>query len=459
MQDVNGNYSDPVTIHITVFESFNRKPVGITDEYGTPAETPLVIAAPGLAANDFDPDGDDFLVSNFTQTTNGTITSILTNGSFTYVPDAGFTGTDQFSYTLLDANGNYSDPVTVTITVIEINEPPVASATNPTVECSSPTGTMVTLDGSGSTDPERGTLTYTWYVNNNIIVGPSSSSTANVNFTSGTHQVTLKVEDECGASSETNITVTVQDTEPPVVEAKFLPTAKKHEYSISCSTSDVCSPIVSTRSLILIPNLINPAISLKNKDGYSLEIDESKNTVSVEAPDAATFWAMVISNGGILVNGGQLIGAKYDKKKYKYSFDNNGNLLSVSGDVLSLRCSATDGNGNTGVGETSLPMNEEMIVSRAAPTQTSEHSSFESRNYPNPFTEKTNIQFHLSEKAFVQINILDVSGRVVDKISSKQMEAGEHLFIWDAKGRAGGVYFYQIRYNDKQVIKKMILVR
>src|SRR5690606_34819853 len=131
--------------------------------YAVTSTTPLLIATPVISTNDFDPDGYTFLVYTTIYRSNGTITSILTNGSFTYVPNPGFTGTDQFSYTLLDANGNYSDPVTVTITVIEINEPPVASATNPTVECSSPTGTMVTLDGSGSTDPERGTLTYTWY--------------------------------------------------------------------------------------------------------------------------------------------------------------------------------------------------------------------------------------------------------------------------------------------------------
>src|SRR5690606_29446620 len=123
--DANGNYSDPVTVTINVLNTGNL-PIGSEGQYVTEAGKTLTISAPGLLANDFDPDGDVIIVSNYTQATNGTITSILTNGSFSYVPDAGFVGTDQFTYTLLDVNGNYSEPVTVHITVFEsFNKKPV----------------------------------------------------------------------------------------------------------------------------------------------------------------------------------------------------------------------------------------------------------------------------------------------------------------------------------------------
>lgn len=116
--DADNNYSEQVTVTIYVLENFERQPIGITDYYSTGEGTPLVIVAPGLMANDLDPDGDIIIVSNFLQPTTGTITSIVTNGSFTYVPADGFTGTDQFQYTLQDAEGNYSDPVIVTIEVV-----------------------------------------------------------------------------------------------------------------------------------------------------------------------------------------------------------------------------------------------------------------------------------------------------------------------------------------------------
>src|SRR5690606_3838187 len=91
---------DSVTVHVNVFESFNRKPVGLSDHYGTSAGNDLVVTAPSVMTNDLDPDSDVIIVSNFVPPSNGTLTSIVTSGSFTYVPGPGFTGTDQFSYTL-----------------------------------------------------------------------------------------------------------------------------------------------------------------------------------------------------------------------------------------------------------------------------------------------------------------------------------------------------------------------
>lgn len=91
-------------------------PVAIEDSYVTFEATALEIEAPGLRGNDLDPDGDDFLVSNFTQTSNGTLTSVVTSGAFSYTPDPGFTGTDQFTYRLREtASDVFSEPITVSI--------------------------------------------------------------------------------------------------------------------------------------------------------------------------------------------------------------------------------------------------------------------------------------------------------------------------------------------------------
>ena len=75
-----------------------------------------------------------------------------------------------------------------------------------------------------------------------------------------------------------------------------------------------------------------------------MEVDVSKNEVSVKAPDASAFWAFLESNGGIPVEDGQVLRAKYDKNKYKFEFDDFGDLEKVSGDVLTLLCTATDAN-------------------------------------------------------------------------------------------------------------------
>jgi hypothetical protein len=91
-------------------------PVATADAYTVDVGKRLkVSAAQGVLANDSDP--NNFRMTAVLQSTvsNGTLT-LRTNGSFTYRPDSGFTGTDSFTYVAHDKNGN-SPPATVTITV------------------------------------------------------------------------------------------------------------------------------------------------------------------------------------------------------------------------------------------------------------------------------------------------------------------------------------------------------
>jgi hypothetical protein len=122
-----GNFSEYVTVTIEVLPDFNRPPVPITDSYGIPVDGILDIPAPGLIANDVDPDGDSFILSNFFTPDHGTLPSIVTNGAFRYVPPPGFRGVDTFRYRLRDSHGLFSDYMDVLIFVgTEIVEPPSA---------------------------------------------------------------------------------------------------------------------------------------------------------------------------------------------------------------------------------------------------------------------------------------------------------------------------------------------
>jgi Bacterial Ig domain/Ca-dependent carbohydrate-binding module xylan-binding/Right handed beta helix region len=89
----------------------NAAPVAADDTAGTAANTAVVIAA---LANDSDPNGDSLLISDFTQADHGTVAH-NDDGTFTYTPDAGFTGVDTFDYTLTD--GALADAATVTVHV------------------------------------------------------------------------------------------------------------------------------------------------------------------------------------------------------------------------------------------------------------------------------------------------------------------------------------------------------
>jgi hypothetical protein len=71
-----------------------------------------------LVANDNDNDGDTLTVTGVDTTTASglaTVTVDLVNGTFTYTPDIGYTGTDQFSYTVSDGTTTATGTITVTV--------------------------------------------------------------------------------------------------------------------------------------------------------------------------------------------------------------------------------------------------------------------------------------------------------------------------------------------------------
>ncbi len=215
MQDAAGNQSDPVTVTIEVFEG-NRDPIGVEDQYAAIANTPLVISAPGFLMNDIDLDGDAISATVITDgVDNGTLVAFA-DGSFTYTPDADFTGTDQFAYRMQDAAGNQSDPVTVTIEVYLLNQKPIADAgEDQTIECDGSELYPVILNGSNSSDPDSDLLTYTWRLNGEIIAGPSEESTAEIQLEPGNYEIELTVEDVHGETDTDIVTIAIEDTTPP----------------------------------------------------------------------------------------------------------------------------------------------------------------------------------------------------------------------------------------------------
>ncbi|MFH1717768.1 MAG: Ig-like domain-containing protein, partial [Planctomycetota bacterium] len=68
-----------------------------------------------VVANDYDPDGDTITATLVTDVAHGTLT-LNSNGTYSYKPDAGYVGTDSFTYMASDGVGT-SGPVVVTITL------------------------------------------------------------------------------------------------------------------------------------------------------------------------------------------------------------------------------------------------------------------------------------------------------------------------------------------------------
>jgi hypothetical protein len=81
----------------------------------TDQDMELNVSAAGVLSNDSDADGDTLSVSQHTDPANGSVV-VNTDGSLTYTPDPGFTGTDSFTYQASDGT-ILSNVATVTVTV------------------------------------------------------------------------------------------------------------------------------------------------------------------------------------------------------------------------------------------------------------------------------------------------------------------------------------------------------
>ncbi|HEX5755442.1 MAG TPA: S8 family serine peptidase [Arenimonas sp.] len=80
----------------------NRAPVPVLDYFHTTPGAPLTVAAPGMLGNDFDPDGQTASFTRYSFPANGTLSDVSADGSFTYTPNAQFSGDDSFQYEICD---------------------------------------------------------------------------------------------------------------------------------------------------------------------------------------------------------------------------------------------------------------------------------------------------------------------------------------------------------------------
>ncbi|MGY5865609.1 MAG: Ig-like domain-containing protein, partial [Candidatus Thorarchaeota archaeon] len=115
--------SNIATVTITV-NFVNDAPVANDDAYSTNEDVSLSISSPGLLNSDSDVEGTALEAQLVTDVSNGILT-LHPDGSFDYVPNADYFGTDSFTYTAFDGELS-SNIATVTITVNPVNDAPVA---------------------------------------------------------------------------------------------------------------------------------------------------------------------------------------------------------------------------------------------------------------------------------------------------------------------------------------------
>lgn len=158
------------------------------------------------------------------------------------------------SFTFEDINGGTT---TCELSLV-VNRPPVAvcmaepagggtSGLDITVECDSPSGRAIILDGAASFDPDDDELIFHWDVSDLLVVlDGADMSVASAVFPIGVTMATLTVVDGRGGIDTCDLIVRVQDTMPPEVEcttslaALWPPKHDMRQVALIVSATDDC---------------------------------------------------------------------------------------------------------------------------------------------------------------------------------------------------------------------------
>ena len=79
--------------------------------------------------------------------------------------------------------------------------------------------------------------------------------------------------------------------------------------------------------------------------------------------------------------------------------------------------------------------------------------------YPNPFNPSATVDFTLNVDGDIQLIVFDVKGRVVEKLKSSMLSAGEHRVIWNANPHPSGLYFIRLDNGSQQLVQKVMYLK
>ena len=209
--DDGGIGSDLVTITVLNVPPVAVDDVGTVDEDGV-----LLVAAPGVLANDRDVPADTLTAVLDDGPVHGMLTLKL-DGSFVYTPDANWNGTDGFTYHASDGLSN-SGVASVLITVTPVNDVPIVTVSHTTVTVDEGTDATnsgsfddVDLDAAVVLSASVGTVTKA-----GVGRGTWTWSLATADGPTAARSVVITADDGQGGVASVSFTVTVENVVPLV---------------------------------------------------------------------------------------------------------------------------------------------------------------------------------------------------------------------------------------------------
>jgi Secretion system C-terminal sorting domain/Bacterial Ig domain len=146
-----------------------------------------------------------------------------------------------------------------------------------------------------------------------------------------------------------------------------------------------------------------------------------------------------------------------------FSFDNTTGFLTVSAEPnfsgeINVTMTVTDTNGGSAMDSLVVIVHPTVGINDPFDLQIPKKFVL-MQNYPNPFNPVTNIRFGLPVASDVVIEVYNILGQRVIKLLDEHKPAGYHVVQFNASQFGSGLYFYRIKANNFNEVKKMFLVK
>ena len=222
--------SNTATINITV-NAINDVPTAQGQSVSVLEDTLL---AGQLVGSDVDGDAITYTLQQ--QANNGVVV-VQPNGTYSYVPNINFNGSDSFNFIAHDGTINSSVAV-VNIAVTAVNDQPIANAQS--VNANEDSNVSVILTGS---DIDSDGLTYQIILQpaNGSLIGtaPNFTYQPNTDF-NGTDSFTFRVNDGTTNSTDTTVSITVAAiNDTPIADSQSVSTDEDANNAITLTASDI----------------------------------------------------------------------------------------------------------------------------------------------------------------------------------------------------------------------------
>ena len=417
----------------------NDPPAAGNDAYSTDANTTLQIAAPGVLANDRDPNGDPLALVLRDRPRSGKV-ALFADGSFLYTPRADFRGQDSFTYAVSDGHGGTAT-ATVRLAVgagsagvIFVEAQGGGSSAALTVATAAPLGTAAgdLYLAAVSTKPYRAAT---------AVTGLGASWT--------------RVRTQCSGRGQTGVEIWMTRS-----------AARSEPVAATFSDAPVNAVILVCRYADAAANPVGQVVS-GNTNGVrgtcSGGIDGASYAFGLTAttPGATVFSAIArrnksdVSASGYTMRTERRQGTSGDEVSLSaMDFGTTGGSVPVAGALSGVTDWAV-------VGVEILPA--VAFVKPIADAAVADGISG-LRIFPNPAPGSTAISYSLPGSTTIRIAVHDVAGRRIRTLLVGPQPAGSGQLHWDGRDDAGrpapaGVYFVHLESERQRLARKLVLQR